>query len=311
MLNTAQLNQRTLKTAIHCHGIGLHGGQLVRLELRPAAIESGITFIRTDLGSHGVVQARYDAVVDTKLCTVLGNSAGALVGTVEHLLAAFSGCGIDNAEVHLDAAEVPILDGSSEPWVFLIQSAGIQAQNAPRRALRVLRQVSVSEGAASAVFTPAQISAFAFEIDFDADAIGRQRYRLTLNSGAFGRELANCRTFCRLSDVESLRAIGLAQGGSLENAVVVDGSKILNPEGLRRPDEFVRHKMLDAVGDLYLAGGPILAQYHGHKAGHKLNNMLLRAVFADARNYEWVDLDAASLQPLTQPVVRMANAAVL
>lgn len=291
MIHTAPHFQHTLKTAIHCHGIGLHGGKMVRLELRPAAPDTGIQFIRTDLGKRGVIAGRYDAVVDTKLCTVLGNADGALIGTVEHLMAALRGCGIDNAEVHVDASEVPILDGSSEPWVFLIERAGIAVQAAPRRQLHILRQVSASEGTASATLMPgvATGSVLSFEIDFEAGAIGRQRYRLALDDGNFARELANCRTFCRLNEVEFLRANNLALGGSLENAVVVDGNTVLNPEGLRRPDEFVRHKILDAVGDLYLAGGAFVGQYQGHKAGHRLNNLLLRAVFADSRNYEWVD----------------------
>jgi UDP-3-O-[3-hydroxymyristoyl] N-acetylglucosamine deacetylase len=303
--------QHTLKTAIHCQGVGLHGGKTVRLDLRPAAVDTGITFIRSDVGRGGVIAGRFDAVVDTKLCTVLGNAAGARVGTVEHLLAALRGCGVDNAEVHVDADEVPILDGSSEPWVFLIHSAGIVAQGASRRTLRILRQVSASEGTASATLLPGEGCAFSFEIDFDADAIGRQRYRMALDAGAFDRELANCRTFCRLGEVETLRRMGLALGGSLENAVVVDGGTILNPEGLRRPDEFVRHKILDAVGDLYLAGAGFEGQYQGHKAGHRLNNLLLRAVFADARNYEWVTADVGAGLLAAELPGRLATAAAI
>ncbi|WP_445681546.1 UDP-3-O-acyl-N-acetylglucosamine deacetylase [Radicibacter daui] len=286
----AEFSQHTLKSAIHCVGIGLHSGRKVRLELRPAAPDTGIVFIRSDRPQDGLIEARWNSVVDTRLCTVIGNEAGARVGTIEHLMAALNGCGIDNAEIHVDAAEVPVMDGSADPFVFLINAAGIQIQDADRRALEILRPVSVSEGDVEASYTPSSERRFSFEIQFADRAIGQQRHSLLLEDGNFQSEVANCRTFGFLKDAEALRAAGLGLGGSMENAVIVDSGRVLNPEGLRRPDEFVRHKVLDAVGDTYLAGGPVLGHYHGFKAGHRITNKLLHAVYADPANYRIVRL---------------------
>ena len=236
-----------------------------------------------------VVPAKWDLVVDTTLCTVLANRAGVRVGTVEHLMAALRGCAIDNVTVELDGPEVPIMDGSAEPFVFLIDSAGGVAQAAPRRAVRVLKPVTVADGNRSASLTPAQGSSFSFEIDFSASAVASQAGRVRLVNGAFKSDLARARTFGFLDEVDALRARGLALGGSLDNAIVVDGDRVLNEDGLRFEDEFVRHKILDSIGDLYLAGAPLVGHFHGHRSGHELNNRLLRALFAEADAWRYDD----------------------
>jgi UDP-3-O-[3-hydroxymyristoyl] N-acetylglucosamine deacetylase len=276
--------QQTLSSAIRCVGVGLHSGKRVSLVLRPAGVDAGIVFARTDLGTE--IEARYDAVIDTRLCTVIGRP-GASVGTVEHLMAAFAGCGVDNAIVEVDGPELPILDGSSASFVFLIECAGLRQQSASVRFIEVLRDVRVeAAGGAFAALSPsADGLRLEASIDFADEAIGRQSIALSLSPETFRRDLARARTFTRLSDVEQMRTAGLALGGSLENAIVVDGARVLNPEGLRFPDEFVRHKTLDAVGDLALAGGSLQARYVSHKAGHALNNQVLRALFADGRNW--------------------------
>ena len=274
--------QRTLKTSINCTGIALHSGNKVSMTLRPGQIGAGIVFRRTDIAGGGAtIPAAWDRVVDTTLCTMLGNEDGATIGTVEHLMAAFSGCGIDNAVVEVNGPEVPVMDGSSSPFVFLIECAGVVEQSAPRRAIRVLKPVSVSNGDGTAMLTPGTGFSLDFEIDFDSPAIARQEIDIDLYNGAFKKELARARTFGFLNDVERLWAAGLAKGGSLDNAVVVSGETILNEDGLRYEDEFVRHKVLDAVGDLYLAGAPIIGHFHGSCSGHAANNKLLRCLFAD------------------------------
>ena len=280
--------RRTLKAAIGCVGIGLHSGRQVSLTLRPAAAGSGIRFRRTDLGGLEVL-ARYDQVVDTRLCTALAATEApqARVGTVEHVMAALAGCGIDDAIVEIDAAEVPILDGSAAPFVFLIDCAGIATQPGVPEVIEVLRPVRVQEGegpdAAWAELAPNGDSRLelGLTIDFPGTAIGRQSLALRLTPQAFRSALADARTFTQAEEVARLRAAGLAQGGSLANAVVVDGPLVLNPGGLRRPDEFVRHKMLDVVGDLALAGAALRGRFQGYRSGHALNNRLLRALFAD------------------------------
>ena len=279
-------HQCTLKAPISCVGVGLHSGRRINLTLSPAEPDTGIVLRRTDIGRE--IPARFDRVVDTRLSTVLGDErwASVRVGTVEHLLSALSGCAIDNAIVELDGPEVPILDGSAAPFVFLIDCAGIQEQAAPRRVIEVLRPVRVTKGDAFAEFRPAGRAGsgldMAMSIDFPAPAIGRQALSLQLTPDTFRRELARSRTFGMLHEVEALRAAGLALGGSLDNAVVVDGARVLNPAGLRCPDEFVRHKLADAVGDLSLAGAALRGRFVAHRSGHALNNQLLRALFADA-----------------------------
>jgi UDP-3-O-[3-hydroxymyristoyl] N-acetylglucosamine deacetylase len=278
--------RRTLRAPIGCVGIALHSARRVALTLLPAQPGTGIVFRRTDLGGIEI-PARYDHVVDTRLCTALGSPEApeARVGTVEHLMAALAGCGVDDAVVELDGPEVPILDGSAAPFVFLIDCAGLVASALPASAIEVLRPVRVEDpSGAWAELQPGAEPALdaALEIDFPNTAIGRQRLALRITPRNVRGALADARTFTLAEDVARLRAAGLAQGGSLANAVVVDGPLVLNPGGLRRPDEFVRHKLLDAVGDLALAGAPIRGRFAGSRSGHALNNRLLRALFADA-----------------------------
>ncbi len=276
--------RRTLKAAIGCVGVGVHSGKRVSLSLRPGLPGSGIVFRRTDLGGLELA-ARWDNVIDTRLCTVLGDPTRPeiRIGTVEHVMAALAGCGIDDAVVELDGPEVPILDGSAAPFVFLIDCAGTTARPGMQEVLEVVRPIRVQEGNAWAELAPNGGNRFegSFEIEFNAGAIGRQHCAERLTPHAFRTGLASARTFALVEDVEALRAAGLALGGNLTNAVVVEGDRVLNPGGLRRPDEFVRHKLLDAVGDLALAGAPLRARFTGHHSGHALNNRLLRSLFAD------------------------------
>jgi UDP-3-O-[3-hydroxymyristoyl] N-acetylglucosamine deacetylase len=296
LLSIPAMWQRTLKTPIGCVGVGLHSGKRVSLNLRPADPGHGIVFRRTDLGRD--IPARFDRVVDTQLATVLGDEhwASARVGTVEHLMAALSALGIDNVLVELDGPELPALDGSAAPFVFLLDCAGITEQPLPRSHIEIRRPVRVSEGDAFAELRPASVGGkpgldMALSIDFAAAAIGRQALSLRLTPDSFRRELARARTFTLAEEVTQLRAAGLARGGSLDNAVVVDQARILNPGGLRMSDEFARHKLLDAVGDLALAGAPLSGRFIAHRSGHSLNNRLLRALFADTS--AWREMDAA------------------
>lgn len=293
----AVTSQRTLRAAIDCVGIGLHTGVKVKLALLPAPIDTGIVFRRTDLAGSPDLPARFDHVVDIRMCTVLGHPdhPECRVGTVEHVMAALSGCGIDNAVVALDGPEVPILDGSSASFVFLIGCAGQVEQDAPLSGIEVLRPVRVSHGSAFAELRPLPPRhgadhdkpglEMAMSIQFDALAIGHQAFSLQLTTESFEQELARARTFTLAGDVARLQASGLARGGSLDNAVVVDDARVLNPGGLRMPDEFVRHKLLDAVGDLALAGARLQGRFTGHCSGHALNNRLLHALFAQRANW--------------------------
>ena len=286
--------QHTIKAPIDCVGIGLHSGARVAMTLRPAAIGHGIVFRRRDLGID--IPARFDLVADTRLCTVLAHPsiAEARIGTVEHVMAALAATGVTNAVVEVDGPEVPILDGSAANFVFLIDCAGVLAQGSVQPAVAVTRPVRVdgADGAYVTLLPPAagvmgldaQIS-----IDFDVAAIGAQSLALQVNGASFRRELAAARTFTLLSEVEAMQATGLARGGSLDNAVVVDGDKVLNPAGLRMPGEFVRHKLLDIVGDLALAGAVVHARLRANRPGHALNNQLLRKLFANTANWHQVD----------------------
>ncbi|MDO9711259.1 UDP-3-O-acyl-N-acetylglucosamine deacetylase [Paracraurococcus lichenis] len=312
--------RRTLKAAIGCVGIGLHSGRRTRLTLRPAAHGTGIVFRRTDLGLE--IPALYDHVADTRLCTVLAapEAPQHRIGTVEHVMAALAGCGVDDAVVEVDGPEVPILDGSASPFVFLLDCVGLTPQGflgaGQAEAIEVLRPVRVQEGegpnAAWAELAPNGGSGFeaALSIDFAGTAIGRQSLALRLSPQAFRDSLADARTFTLAEDVARLRAAGLALGGSLANAVVVDGPLVLNPGGLRRPDEFVRHKMLDVVGDLALAGAPVRGRFTGHRSGHALNNRLLRALFADRANWRALPSGAALDGGARMPAAAAAAAAV-
>jgi UDP-3-O-[3-hydroxymyristoyl] N-acetylglucosamine deacetylase len=282
--------QNTLSSPATFTGYGLHSGRPVRMTVRPAAADHGIWFRRLDVtAGDQLVQARWDNVTPSRLCTVIENADGVSVSTIEHVMAALAGSGIHNALVELDAPEVPILDGSALSFVAGFLTAGIEAQDRPVRAVRVLKSVQVSEGEATARLDPADMLEIDFSIDFEDAAIGMQTRSLNMANGAFVRELSDSRTFCRQSDVDAMRERGLALGGTLENAVVFDGDRVLSPGGLRHDDEPVRHKMLDALGDLALAGGPILGRYTGERAGHALTNRLLRALFADPAAYRHVD----------------------
>jgi UDP-3-O-[3-hydroxymyristoyl] N-acetylglucosamine deacetylase len=281
--------QTTLGTSVVFEGIGLHSGEPVRMVVRPAPSDHGIIFRRTDVpGRNPRIPALWNHVTPSKLCTVIENADGVSVSTIEHVMAALAGLGILNALIEIDGPEVPILDGSAAPFVRAIRRVGIRVLSAPVRAIRVLRPVEVTEGAAVARLEPAPVLEIDFAIDFADAAIGKQSKRLAMANGAFVRELMDSRTFCRQADVDFMRANGLALGGTYENAVVVDGAAVLSPGGLRHADEAVRHKMLDAMGDLALAGAPLLARYVGNRAGHALTNKLLRALFAapDAWIYE-------------------------
>jgi UDP-3-O-[3-hydroxymyristoyl] N-acetylglucosamine deacetylase len=284
--------QRTLKNAIHCSGIGLHSGERATMTLHPAEENTGIVFRRSDIGGRGaVIPARWDRVVETTLCTTLGNEDGVKVCTVEHLMSAFAGLGIDNVVVEVKGPEVPIMDGSAAPFVFLIECAGIVQQAAPRRAIEVLRPVRIRDGAVAVSLAPAEEWRVTCAIEFESAVIGRQTAAMTVAPAAYRTEIARARTFGFHHEVVQLIESGLARGGSMENAVVVSGDRVLNEEGLRYEDEFVRHKVLDAIGDLYLAGGPFLAAFDGMRPGHRLNNNLLRALFADPSAWRWTALD--------------------
>lgn len=288
-LEAVPVARRTLKAAISCVGHGLHGGAEVRLNLAPAAAGTGIVFYRTDLDVR--IPARFDHVSDTRLCTVV--SVGeARVGTIEHLMAALAAARVDDALIEVDAPELPIFDGSAAPFLFLIESAGVVEHGGVRETLEILRTVRVEQGEAFAELRPHGVGGAGFELSlgiaFAAGAIGTQAYQFTLSEARFAADIAPARTFAMRGEIEALRKAGLAKGGSLANAVVVDGDHVMNPEGLRFADEFVRHKLLDVVGDLYLAGAPIAGRFAGSRTGHALNNQLLRALFADQANYRLV-----------------------
>lgn len=267
-------------------GVGVHTGAHVRVAVRPAPADAGIVFVRTDVTDRdNRVPVSGEAVCKTQLGTVIGNAAGVTVSTIEHLMAAFAMLGVDNAVVELDGPEMPIMDGSSEPFVQILDQAGRRRQEAPRRYIEILAPIEVVDGDKSARLLPAERFEMAFEIAFASPVIGRQAVDLPMDEQAFRDELADCRTFGFAHEVEALRAMGLARGGSLENAVVIEGDRILNPEGLRRPDEFVRHKALDAIGDLYVLGAPVLGRFEGKLAGHGINNQLVRALLDQPQSW--------------------------
>ncbi|MFT7390451.1 MAG: UDP-3-O-[3-hydroxymyristoyl] N-acetylglucosamine deacetylase [Paracoccaceae bacterium] len=288
--------QTTLRGALTFDGIGLHSGRPARLRVLPASGEYGIWFKRLDVvGADPMIPAAWDRVTDTRLCTLLSNADGVSISTVEHLMAALAGCGVTNALVEIDGSEVPIMDGSSRAFVQAIQARGLRAVEGEARAIRILKTIEVIDKGRIARLEPCDGFEIDFAIDFAETAIGVQEAVLSMAAGDFAAELMECRTFCRKNEVDALQKMGLARGGSLDNAIVVDGGEVLNPEGLRRPDEFVRHKMLDVVGDLALAGSPIIGRYVGRKAGHEMTNKLLRALFAapEAWCFDVVETDAA------------------
>jgi UDP-3-O-[3-hydroxymyristoyl] N-acetylglucosamine deacetylase len=292
--------QRTLREAIRSTGIGLHTGRKVLMALRPAPPNTGIVFRRTDLEPPVDIPARASNVTETTLGTTLG-AGDAGVSTVEHLMSALAGLGIDNLFVELTAGEVPIMDGSAGPFVFLIQSAGIEVQNSPKRFVRVRREIEVQDGDKWARFAPFEGFRVNFEIEFDHPVFHRHAQRATMDfsTTSFLKEVSRARTFGFMRDMEYLRGRNLALGGTLDNAIVLDDYRILNEDGLRYEDEFVRHKILDAIGDLYLLGHSLIGEYTAYKSGHGLNNRLLRALLADAAAWEEVTFRDESAAPIS------------
>jgi len=293
------IHQRTLKNVIRATGVGLHTGEKVFLTLRPAAPNTGIVFRRVDLDDPVEIKAHPENVGDTTLSTTLVKD-GARVSTVEHMLSAMAGLGIDNAYIDLSAAEVPIMDGSAGPFVFLIQSAGIEEQNAPKRFIRIKKPVRIEEGDKWACFEPFNGFKVSFGIEFDHPVFRECSNFATVDfsTTSFVKEVSRARTFGFTRDLERLRENNLALGGSLDNAVVVDDYRILNEDGLRYEDEFVKHKVLDAIGDLYLLGHSLIGAFSGYKSGHALNNKLLRALLADAEAWEMVTYEDADQVPI-------------
>ena len=294
------IKQRTLKNVIRATGVGLHTGEKVYLTLRPAAPDSGIVFRRVDLDSPVDIPARAENVGDTRLSTTLVKDH-ARISTVEHLLSAFAGLGIDNAYVDVSAPEVPIMDGSAGPFVFLIQSAGVEEQNVAKRFIRIKRPVEVRDGDKVARFEPFNGFKVSFGIDFDHPAMTEERRRsvIDFSSTSFVKEVSRARTFGFLRDIEMLRDHGLALGGSMDNAIVVDDFRVLNEDGLRYEDEFVKHKILDAIGDLYLPGHSLIGAFSGYKSGHELNNRLLKALITQRDAWEEVTFDNAEQAPIS------------
>jgi len=272
--------QNTIKSPVIFQGVGLHSGAQVRMVVRPASAGHGIWFRRTDIQiGNAMIPALWDVVERSPLCTKLVNQSGVSISTVEHVMAALAGCGVHNALIEIDGPEVPILDGSSAPFVRAIMARGIRRLAAPVLAFQVLKPITVEKDGARATLLPSDKFEIEFHIDFEDEAIGTQSKKLDMRNGTFARELCDSRTFCRQADVDAMHEKGLALGGTLDNAVVVDGDEVLSPGGFRYTDEAVRHKMLDALGDLALAGGPIMGHYIGERAGHTLTNTLLRALF--------------------------------
>lgn len=299
------IKQRTLKNVIRATGVGLHTGEKVYLTLRPAAPNSGIVFRRVDLDEPVEIQARPENVGDTQLSTTLVKG-DVRISTVEHLLSAMAGLGIDNAYVDLSAAEVPIMDGSAGPFVFLIQSAGIEEQNVAKRFIRIKRPIVVKDGDKWARFDPFEGFKVSFSIDFDHPLFQSQNQRseMDFSTTSFVKEVSRARTFGFMRDIEALRERRLALGGSLDNAIVIDDYRVLNEDGLRYEDEFVKHKILDAIGDLYLLGSSLIGAFSGHKSGHALNNTLLRTLMADETAWEAVTFESEEPAPISfsQPV---------
>ena len=260
------------------------------MTLCPAEAGSGIRFVRTDMSEQdNVIAARFDHVADTRLCTVIANEAGASVGTIEHVMSALRAMNIDNVTIEIDGGEVPIMDGSAMPFVEMINEAGIKTQAAPQKFIKILREVRYEEDGKWVSLKPSDVASFEGMIDFDQPVIGQQKYSLSLLNGNFLHDIASARTFCFEKEVEAMRAAGLARGGSLDNAIVLSETSVINEDGLRYDNEFIRHKLLDAIGDLYLAGAPIVGAYESFKAGHYMNNQLLHTLFADPDNFAIVE----------------------
>ncbi|KTC66425.1 UDP-3-O-[3-hydroxymyristoyl] N-acetylglucosamine deacetylase (plasmid) [Legionella adelaidensis] len=303
------IKQRTPKKVIQATGVGLHSGDKVLLTLRPAPINTGVIFRRTDLSPAVEIPATYENVCDTMLCTSLRHQ-GVKVATVEHLLSAFAGLGIDNAYVDINGPELPIMDGSAAPFVFLIQSAGIREQSAAKRFIRILKPIKVEQNGKYAQFLPYDGYKISFTIDFDHPVFNDkpQTAVFDFSTISYVKEVCRARTFGFLSDYEKLRENDLAKGGSLDNAIVVDNYRVLNDDGLRFEDEFVKHKVLDAIGDLYLLSSGLIGAFEGYRSGHELNNLLLRKLMATQDAWEYTYFDAEDYQPSLQQVLIPAEA---
>ncbi len=297
-MQAGMIKQRTLKTKTKTTGVGLHSGEKVTLVLRPAAANTGIVFTRTDLDPAPHARAEATSVVDTRLSTCI-SVGSARVATIEHLMSAFAGLGIDNAYIDIDGPEVPILDGSAGPFVFLLQSAGIEEQKAAKRFIRILRPIEIREGDKWARFEPYDGFRITFTIEYrhPVFASGAQSVCVDFAETSYIQELSRARTYGFMQDVEAMRSQGLALGGSLDNAIVMDEYRVLNSDGLRYDNEFVKHKVLDAIGDLYLLGHPVIGAYVGHKSGHALNNMLVRRLLTEPSAYEMASFERSDDAP--------------
>ncbi len=282
------INQQTLSDTILINGIGLHSGLNISMKLIPAEADFGIRFYRTDLKNNNIVKALWSNVTNTRLCTTISNESGTKISTIEHLMSALSGLHIDNLRIEINGPEVPIMDGSSIKFVDLIDQTSTQILNKKRKILKIKKNIKVENNNSSVELKPNNQFSIDFAIDFPSKLISKQSCQLQLVNGNYKTDIASARTFGFEKDVDMLRSNGLALGGSLDNAVVVGENKILNSDGLRFKDEFVRHKILDSIGDLYLAGAPIQGYFLGNKSGHHLNNLLLRSLFADKNNYEYI-----------------------
>lgn len=304
-----KMMQQTLKNTVTMHGIGLHSGVQITMNLSPAPVDHGIVFIRTDIKSgNNVVPALWNNVIDTQLCTVIGNKDGATIGTIEHLMSAIRGLGIDNLLIEIDAKEVPAMDGSAMPFLIAMEDAGVVEQEKPKRMIKVLKDVSVEENGKRVTLKPDDACVFAGEITFDHDGIGHQRFETQLVNGNFKHDIAEARTFGFLHEAEWLKSQGLGLGGSLDNAIILDQNGVMNPDGLRFENEFIRHKLLDAIGDLYLAGAPILGLYDGVKAGHAMNNAILHELFSSDENWCYTEFDTISDKKLSNAKRELAVA---
>ena len=297
-LKTPMVKQRTLKSSVSVTGVGLHSGERVTLGLRPAPANTGIVFRRTDVKPVEEIRARAELVHDTRLSTCMEQN-GVRVATIEHLMSAFAGLGIDNAYVDLDSAEVPIMDGSAGTFIFLLQSAGIVEQSAAKKFIRIQKPVEIKQGDKWVRFDPYNGYKLTFTINFAHPVFADTRQHVVVDLGeeSYVRDISRARTFGFMQDVENMRAQGLALGGSLDNAIVMDEYRVLNADGLRFEDEFVKHKVLDAIGDLYLLGHPLIGAFSGYKSGHALNNALLRALLADEQAWEFVTFDSVEDAP--------------
>jgi UDP-3-O-[3-hydroxymyristoyl] N-acetylglucosamine deacetylase len=298
VLKKAMVKQRTLKTSVNVTGVGLHSGEKVTLGLRPAPVNAGIVFCRVDVKPVEQIRASADLVHDTRLSTCMEQN-GVRIATVEHLMSALAGLGIDNAYIDLDSAEVPIMDGSAGTFIFLLQSAGIVEQSAAKKFIRIKKSVEVKQGDKWVRFDPHHGYKLTFTINFAHPVFANTKQHVTVDLGehSYVREISRARTFGFMQDVENMRAQGLALGGSLDNAIVMDDYRVLNPDGLRFEDEFVKHKVLDAIGDLYMLGHPVIGAFSGFKSGHALNNALLRELLADDQAWEFVTFDSVEEAP--------------